>query len=188
MRKGNHSKRSFKGLTLVLALVLVFGAVVGGTVAWLTDKTAEVKNTFTPSDINIELDENTGPTYQMVPGKTITKDPFVTVKADSEACWLFVEIIESANYDNFLTYAPAAGWTAVPDVDNVYYRNVTKSTADQEFKVLLNDTVTVNDTVTKAMMNALTEATYPTLTFMAYAVQQEAATDAATAWTLRPTT
>ena len=39
------------------------------------------------------------------------------------------------------------------------------------YSVLANDQVTVRDTVTKAMLNGLTEATQPTLTFTAYACQ-----------------
>ena len=48
-----------KTLALVLALTLLVAGVVGGTLAWLTDQTAEVKNTFTVGDINIGLTETT---------------------------------------------------------------------------------------------------------------------------------
>ena len=70
-----------KILALVLALTLLVAGVVGGTLAWLTDRTAEVKNTFTVGDINIGLTETTAD-YKMVPGNTIAKDPTVTVKSD----------------------------------------------------------------------------------------------------------
>ena len=63
-----------KTLALVLALTLLVAGVVGGTLAWLTDQTAEVKNTFTVGDINIGLTETTTD-YKMVPGNTIAKDP-----------------------------------------------------------------------------------------------------------------
>lgn len=112
-----------KTLALVLALTLLVAGVVGGTLAWLTDRTAEVKNTFTVGDINIGLTETTTD-YKMVPGNTIAKDPTVTVKANSEACWLFVQVTESENLDTFITYAIAEGWTALPGVDGVYYREV----------------------------------------------------------------
>ena len=46
---------SSKLFVMMLALVLVFGCAVGGTIAWLTVKTAPVVNTFTYGDINIEL-------------------------------------------------------------------------------------------------------------------------------------
>ncbi|MEI3142371.1 MAG: TasA family protein [Oscillospiraceae bacterium] len=101
-----------KTLALVLALTLLVAGVVGGTLAWLTDQTAEVKNTFTVGDINIGLTETTTD-YKMVPGNTIAKDPTVTVKANSEACWLFVKVTESENLDTFITYAIAEGWTAL---------------------------------------------------------------------------
>ncbi|MGN1231703.1 MAG: hypothetical protein ACI4TP_07365, partial [Anaerotignum sp.] len=43
---------------------------------------------YTYGDINIELEETTGTTYEIVPGNDLTKDPKVTVKAGSEDCWL----------------------------------------------------------------------------------------------------
>ena len=36
-----------KTVALLLSLVLVFGVVAGGTLAWLTQKTDSVVNTFT---------------------------------------------------------------------------------------------------------------------------------------------
>ena len=61
MKRGNHSKSRFpKALALVLAVVLLVGAAIGGTVAWLTDKTGDVVNTFTVGNIDIELAESTG--------------------------------------------------------------------------------------------------------------------------------
>ena len=140
-----------KTLALVLALTLLVAGVVVGTLAWLTDQTAEVKNTFTVGDINIDLTETTAD-YKMVPGNTITKDPTVTVKANSEACWLFVKVTESENLDTFITYAIAEGWTALSGVDGVYYREVPASTADQTFSVLADDAVTVKSNVTKTML------------------------------------
>ena len=169
-----------KALALVLALTLLVAGVVGGTLAWLTDQTAEVKNTFTVGDINIGLTETTAD-YKMVPGNTIAKDPTVTVKANSEACWLFVKVTESTDLKDFITYAIAEGWTALPGVDGVYYREVPASAADQPFSVLKGDAVTVNSDVTKEMLTAKDFAN-PTLTFKAYAVQKDNVASASDAW------
>ena len=46
-----------------------------------------------------------------------------------------------------------------------------------EYQILANNQVMVLDEVTKADMKALTEATYPTLTFTAYAIQKDYLTD-----------
>lgn len=167
-----------KTLALVLALTLLVAGVVGGTLAWLTNQTAEVKNTFTVGDINIGLTETTTD-YKMVPGNTIAKDPTVTVKANSEACWLFVKVTESANLDDFITYAIATGWTELEA--GVYYREVPASAADQTFSVLAGDAVTVKSDVTRAMLEtAKTDA--PTLTFKAYAIQKDHFATADAAW------
>ena len=159
-----------KSLALLLAIALVVVGVVAGTVAWLTDKTPSVTNTFTTSDINIELKE-TKNNFQMIPGWNIEKDPKVTVKAGSEACYLFVKLEKSADFDTFMTYEMAEGWTALPGNDGVFYREVAAATADTTYEVLRDNQVTVKDEVTKAQMNALTADTYPTLTVTAYASQ-----------------
>lgn len=163
-----------KSLALVLALAMIVVCVVGGTLAWLTDKTDPVTNTFTYGDINITLDESENLDLKMIPGYTITKDPKVTVKAGSEKCYLFVKVDKSANFDTFMTCTIATGWTQGDGTDipsNVYYREVETSTDNQEFAVLKDNQVTVKTDVTKTMLNGLNEATQPTLTFTAYACQ-----------------
>lgn len=173
-----------KKVLSIVAVVLVLCCAIGGTLAWLTDKTASVKNTFTVGDINIELTETTT-NYKMVPGNTITKDPFITVKANSEKCWLFVKVDKSANYGDFLEdYKMAADWIALTGEDGVYYQVVNASTANQVFNVLLSNQVTVKDDVTKAQMEGIKNNTTaaPTLTFTAYAVQFDNVATAADAW------
>ena len=160
-----------KSLALVLALAMIVVCVVGGTLAWLTDKTGPVTNTFTYGDINITLAESDNLDLKMIPGYTITKDPKVTVKAGSEKCYLFVKVQKSANFDSFMTYDMADGWTALDGVSGVFYRVVDTNQMGTPISVLKNDQVTVKDTVTKDDMKALTENTYPTLTFTAYACQ-----------------
>ncbi|MEE0740714.1 MAG: SipW-dependent-type signal peptide-containing protein [Emergencia sp.] len=158
-----------KTLALVLALVLV--GIIGGTIAWLTDSTEEVVNTFTDSNIEITLKETTGEEYKMVPGYTIGKDPKVTVEAGSEKCYLFVKLEKSDNFTDFLTYEMADGWIALDGVDNVYYRTVDTADKDTVYSVLKDDQVIVKGNVTKEMMNDLTKDNYPTLNVTAYASQ-----------------
>ena len=170
-----------KALFIMLSAALIVCTTVAGTLAWLTDTTAPVVNTFTVGDINIELKETTGETYKMVPGIELVKDPTVTVKAGSEACWLFVKVEKSGNFDSFMTFEMADGWIALSGHAGVYYRNVDATNADTGFDVLKDNKVMVLDTVTKTMLEgAKTNA--PTLTFTAYAVQKDGINDADTAW------
>ena len=172
-----------KLIALTAAFLLVIGAAVAGTVAWLTDKTQPTVNTFTVGNIDIDLTETTS-NYKMVPGQTIAKDPKVSVKAGSEDCWLFVKVEEGNNVANFISYSIASGWTAVPGVSGVYYREVAAADTAREFSVLTNNQVTVKNTVTKADMDAIEKQTVaaPTLSFTAYAVQKAGITDVADAW------
>lgn len=170
---------------LMLALVLVLGCAVGGTVAWLVAKTDPVVNTFTYGDINITLTETKPANQQakIIPGVDIEKDPKVTVKAGSEACWLFVKVEEEGTFvANKVTYSVADGWTQGNDTDipaNVYYREVGAVTADTDFYVLNGNKVTVSNSLTKEDIANITQ---PKLTFTAYAVQKDGMDTAAAAW------
>lgn len=187
----NMSKRKKKGVSTkvflsLLALVLVVGCAVGGTIAWLTATTEPVVNTFTYGKIKIELTETTGAEYKIIPGVNISKDPKVTVIGGSEACWLFVKVGE-ANWPTFIdedgrkvSYTIATGWEELPGESGVYYREVDAVTADTDFYVLKDNMVTVSEELTKAEVNSV--ATQPTLTFTAYAVQKDGINTAADAW------
>lgn len=171
-----------KTIALLMAMMVALGCAVGGTVAWLVAQTTAVTNTFTVGDINITLTEEKSD-FKMVPGRTIAKDPKVTVKANSEACWLFVKVEESSNLKDFITYEVAEGWTALEGNPGVYYREVAAATADTEFAVLQNNRVTVKGSVTKAMLEGVkAEGAAPTLTFTAYAVQKDGIDTVADAW------
>ena len=195
--KHNANRRSVSSRMFIamLALVLVIGCAVGGTVAWLVAKTDPVVNTFTYGDINITLTETKPENKQakIIPGVDIEKNPTVTVKANSEACWLFVKV-EEENWPDFMngterkvSYAIADGWTALTDVDGVYYREVSASNVDASFGILAGDKVTVSSTLTKTEVNSVN--TQPKLTFTAYAVQQAGINTVAEAWAAaNPTT
>ena len=187
----NRRSVSSKTFVVMLALVLVLGCAVGGTIAWLTAQTPEVKNTFTYGKINIELTETVPANQQakIIPGTDIPKNPTVTVKPGSEACWLFVKVEETGDFvEGKVTYAvDTANWMLVPGETNVYYHEVdaAKALAGVTFNVLKDNKVTVSENLTKAEINAIAEANKtPTLTFTAYAVQKENVADAATAWNL----
>ena len=187
-----------KTIALIVCLTLIIGCAIGGTIAWLTDKTATVTNTFTAGDVDIDLTEtfntdtnNDGKndcwTAKMVPGASYTKDPVVTVKAGSEGCWLFVKFEENNGADTYLNYTSTLttdnGWTrgdgtSIPT--NVWYRAVPASNTDQSWNLLDGNTVQVDGTaVTKESM---TTAAAAQLVYTAYACQSESFTDPALAW------
>ncbi len=168
-----------KTVALLLALVLLAGGAIGGTIAWLTDETGDVVNTFTVGNVDIDLAETTTE-YKMIPGNEIDKDPTVTVGDSSEPCWLFVKVVESDDLENYIDWTPAAGWNPLAGEDGVFWR---EAEAGDEFSVLENDKVLVLEEVTQDMMDAVTngDATV-TLTFTAYAVQKANVDSAEDAW------
>lgn len=173
-----------KTLITVLVTVLVCFGIVGTTYAWLVAKTAPLKNTFTAGNINITLSESTSTNRKMVPGAQLEENPKVTVKANSEDCWLFIRLDKSQNFDTFLSFEMEEGWTAVGGERGIYYREVfLNENTDQEFFILKDNLVKANDTTTKQQYDALGELDYPLLTLTAYAVQKKGFDTVSAAWT-----
>lgn len=147
-----------KKITLVVALALVLVVGVFGTLAWLTDTTQTVTNTFTVGNVDITLAEtgastdnsgNQAKSFKMVPGVEIDKDPKVTVVDGSEDCWLFVKLTEkigavtvgakTLTFDDFITYAVADGWAQVGTEANgvsVFGRKVLATDTTKAFDVI----------------------------------------------------
>ena len=171
-----------KTLIIVLAIcsVLVIGTAI--TFAYITAISQTLENIFTVGKVSITLTESETDRYLILPGTEITKDPLVTVKAESDACWLFVKAEKSSDFDIFMTYSPSSGWKAVEGETGVFYREVSDSDQNQYFKIIKDDKVTVLDSVTEEELNRLTKN--PTLTFTAYAIQKSEIADAETAWSL----
>lgn len=93
-------KKTQKILALVLCAVLLVGASVMGTLAYLTSQD-EVVNTFTVGQVKIELhetgektrdDETVGLDLHLLPGVPVDKDPTVTVLKNSEDSYVRVNV------------------------------------------------------------------------------------------------
>ena len=191
---------SRKTLVILLALTVTMVTAAGGTLAFLYG-TQNVKNTFTYGDIQIDLEEtDTGldpdqnpdtNQYPMLPGQPIHKDPKVTVYAGSLDCWLFVELTESWNFADYLSYTVADGWEPLEGVPGVFCRAVDTSSESQTFPVIKDDLIYMKESVTLGQLATLTDADYPTLTIKAYAIQRSAAIEetatAQAAWALLQT-
>ena len=99
-------------IALLLCAILLVGASVAGTVAYLTSQ-SEVVNTFTVGKVIITLDErdvdnddnkednvtvddvtrDKANKYKLIPGQHYEKDPVIHVDSTSESCWVFVKVI-----------------------------------------------------------------------------------------------
>lgn len=181
-------------LTLCLMFVVAF-ASIGGTIAWLTAQTSEVKNTFTTAGIEITLSEtmntdsdNDGKNdkweAQLVPGKEYAKNPVVAVDGTvtNVDVYLFVKFEETKNPSDYLTYTStlteANGWKLVDDQTNVWYREVKATDTVKSWELLEGNKVTVKNTLTEAE----TDDTGIEMTYTAYAIQSANTGSAAEAW------
>lgn len=193
-------KKTTKILSLVMAAVLLVGASVMGTLAYLTS-TASVENTFSVGSVAITLDETdvkldgTKDTdarvdkndYKLMPGHSYTKDPIVHFVAKSEASWLFVKVenniagAESTaeGYKNIATQISENGWTALTGVDNVYYKEVAANTTDADTDYPVFASFAISDSLDGTALAAFNEKT---IVVNAYAVQKDGFDTAIAAW------
>ena len=172
-----------KKIVILIALVTaIISAFVGATTAYLIAISGSVENTFTIGYINLELNETTGNSYQMIPGKVIPKDPTVKVVNGSEDCWLFIKVTESAGFDDYFTYQIHEDWTHLGGYEGVYYRQVVNVKTDLNFEILKNNSITVKENLTEEKMSAIQGA--PTISFKAYAAQMDVDNTAQGAWSI----
>lgn len=124
---------------MATSLILVVAMAVGGTLAYLTSTTGTVENTFTVGNVNITLteapvdehgqkvdgDRVTANSYKLYPGKTYHKDPTVFVGNTSEACWVFVKVVNgiaAIEGENTIAsqMATAGNWTCIDPLNGIY--------------------------------------------------------------------
>lgn len=220
MCAGKNSRK--KIIAALLMAVLLIGCGAGGTLAWLLATTGTVSNTFTVGNIWLDLYEHqrdgngnltsgevkTLSDYKIIPGTSENKDPTVEVLANSENCWVFVQVQELNNVaatdgsgettHKYVTWKiDESVWTKLEEKNGVvtYYANESYTTkeTDKTYNVLLEKKVFYGDSLTKTMIDELyttsnegkiivNDAKKPQLNFKAFAVQTEAGDTAADAW------
>ncbi|MBR2949862.1 MAG: hypothetical protein IKC46_08375 [Lachnospiraceae bacterium] len=191
-------------VVLLLALVLMIGGVVGGSLAFLMTKSDAVVNTFVAGAIGeLDLDETEtaittagNNTYLIVPGKDIAKDPYVTYTPTTDGTdvgevYIFVKVTGGSwmyNTTNSkfeadsLSWAVDSNWTYLSD--NVIYRTASAAIAKDAGYIIADNKIEVADTIKEDDIDNTVTATTG-LTFTAYAIQAEGftgTTAAADAW------
>ena len=187
-RMSNKKFIAILSVFVMLALTMVVGCAVDGTVAWLVSQSETSVSEFTLGNINIGLtDESGSQPLKIIPGAEIKRSLKVTVEPNSEACWLFVKV-EGTNWPANVSYSVAeetGGWKplSASDYPGVYYREVSAGTANHGTWYRATGVVTVSKDLTKADIESIASAgTQPRLSFTAYAVQRYGIDDVAEAW------
>lgn len=117
-------------------------------------------------------------TYILMPGVDVPKDPKITIAGKTAVpAYLYVEVLESKNFPDEVTYTMAEGWLPLEGVPNVYYYEtpITGTPAALTISILKNNTLTVSDQLPRGSTG--------TLSFHAYMAQQGKGQDAKTAFT-----
>ena len=194
-------KTKSKALLMTLCAVLLVAASVLGTMAYLTSQDS-VTNTFSIGKINITLDEAQvdadgkaqtnvarvkANAYKLMPGHKYDKDPTVHVKKDSEDAYIFVKVengISAVEAEKTIAKQITTdnGWTDLPGVANVYYKEYTKAATKTTLNVF-NNFKLADDANTTAIENGKSVYEGAQIVVTAYAVQKDGFNDVLVAWT-----
>lgn len=193
-RMSNKKFIAILSVFVMLALTMVVGCAVDGTVAWLVSKSEPSVSTFTLGDINIGLTEESGSQpLKIIPGVEIKRSLKVTVEPNSEACWLFVKV-EGTNWPEYMeangkvrkvsySFVGEDGdWAPLDGYPGVYYLEVPAENAKWGKGYVVTGVVAVSEELTKAEINGIANGPKPQLSFTAYAVQRDGIDDVAKAW------
>ena len=192
-----------KIVSVCLVVCLLATAIIGTTLAYFTD-TDEVTNTFTSGNVDITLLEHPlnedgktvdkdaagvdGQEYRVYPGVEYQKDPYITVAADSEDCYLFVKLQNglagketSEEGKTIVEQMIAKGWRTLEDEE---YGDVFVLTSDGEPVIMTkNQTAEVFNTFELDKTLTATDLTgLRPVAITAYAIQAEGVTDPVAAW------
>lgn len=194
----------------IAAAALAFG-VIGGSLAYLQDSTSTIENEFTYGMVDISIEETAvdeygaavspaatvvdgeSQTYKLIPGHSYTKDPVVTVTADSEDSYVFfvvdneVSAIEDSTAGTIDSQIQTAGWTELTSANTlyidgvaktatqkIYYKSTTSSNADQDLATFTTLNIAGNASVSGYDGDSIDVS--------AYAVQADGFNTALAAW------
>ena len=168
-------RRMRKYLIVVACIALIAGVAIGGTIAWLQDGTTPVVNTFTPTDLEIDLTEDmnakSDPTLekndiwkaQLIPDKVWPKNPTVTVDCTTTNVdiYLFVKFEKTENIESYLEFDftlddENSGWSLVNGTTDVWYTTVSANTTAFS-KALLKDNPELCEEMEAKIMQAIAD-------------------------------
>lgn len=105
-------------LVAAIAVMLVAALVVGGTLAYFTDKSDAKMNTFTMGNVGIDLTEtawHANDDYTLIPGKFYDKNPTITVDADSQDAYVFLKL----DLNKYVSLINLMGVDAYKNIDSL---------------------------------------------------------------------
>ena len=208
----SRRKYTSKVLVLVLAVLLIVGVSVGGTLAWLQAKTENVTNTFTSAElfadpgsqftiwehkaadtdkdgiytIEANAQEVPGNTYDVLPGVNIPKDPTVDIVNLLENAYLYIKVTGLPMAGGLSATIDSTCWEALGDnYPGIYvYKDANGSNVITPTNALQVNILTQNQDGTAISVPVNYDGTaIGDLTFYAYMVQAAGnGDDAVDAW------
>lgn len=135
------SVRRKKPAVLLISIVLLLCAVIGGTIALLMDTTNEVVNTFTPAEVEVNIEENFA--------DNVKEDVYIYNSGDVPV-YIRVRLVENWKIDGQIVPKPvdpaivwgAEGWF---EVNGIYYYEDPVASSDKTTNLIDQVTVTLPD-------------------------------------------
>lgn len=128
------SNRKKTMVTMIAAAMAAAMVIGGGSFAYLQSQSNTVTNKFNTNIVEVsagetDLKDDNTKDYDIIPGKSDPKDPFVTIK-NTVPAYLFVTINDTT--DGLVQYeVDTENWKALPGYEGVYYK-VVEGSRDQD--------------------------------------------------------
>ena len=138
-------KTRTKALLISVSAILLVVCTFFATMAFLTNTTGKVTNTFTVGNVAITLDEAKVDLYgipvenaervlqneyKLIPNHEYTKDPTIHVQVGSEDCWIFAKIENGLGEDGVLNIS-STDWELVDGTTDTYaYKEIVSANKD----------------------------------------------------------
>ena len=199
--KNNDNSSGSKKKKIVasaIAIALAAALMIGGTFSYLSASSDEVENTFSPNNVDVNIEESGNGDYNIIPGTSETKDPTVKVTTSVDA---YVYLVVEDTTDGLVDYEIDTDvWTLLYTYDEdscpcyddgnscsdtcecglctddgtiyVYYTTVSASDNAQSLSVLVDNTVSYSSAITNEDLEDYEDDDL-TLSFTAYAIQME---------------
>ena len=136
-----RKRRSKKTGMLFLSLLLVIGMVVGGTVAWLSTKSAPITNTFLPSHVSCSVTEEFNGTTKSNVNVINTGDIDAYIRVKLVTYRVNDEGDHIGGIAKIPDFTPGAGWVENGD----YYYYTQPVAPGEQPEISLIDRITLTD-------------------------------------------
>ena len=171
-QKNGHKKPSFRIITLILALIVLYAGSSFTTIAGIFDAAPNRVIYFTKNSLTVNL---TGAqSARIYPGYNVPLEgkATVTIPANQPNCYVFVKVTDANDTNNIVTWAKSSKFPNEPETGIWRSDIISNSANEQSLAIFSYNRLTISTAATLAQIQAAT-TTNIKVTIQVCAVQSD---------------